>query len=303
MIQNKRAFKLLRYLLLTAAVSLLFYLVAQVGIEQIIRHLSNMHSGWLLLAFVFMGVNICFAALRYQCLISANLSFVYFLEVIMASFLLNYAAMVQGLGLGAKIGMLKTMQVPVSRSSAGIWLEICLDVLVCSGMVTIFLFIEVGLGSDSLVIFAIPLMIVAAATLTLLVLHRIPGRFKFADQFLMAIREVSSMPRLSFALFYSSGIWISAAVSFYCVLNSLQPGAVTDLGLSILAMTSGFLTGLVSLVPGGIGVRELTWSYIVNQGGYPLELAGLAAIFYRISGIVLVSVALAIMSFTKTRAA
>lgn len=302
MIQSHRALKLLRYVLVTLFVSLLFYLVAQVGIEQIGQYLSNMDTGWLLLAVIGMGANFCFATLRYKCLITANLSFAYLLKVILASFLLNYAAMVQGLGLGAKIGMLKARHVPVSHSAAGIWLEICLDILVCSCIVVIFLFIEIGPGSDSLIVFAIPLMIVAVASFALLLVRRFPGSFEFADQFLAAFSKVSSVPRLSIALLYSTGIWISAAVSLYCILNSLQPEAPTDLGLSILAMTSGFLTGLVSLVPGGIGVRELTWSYIVHQGGYPLELAGLAAVFYRLSAIFLVAVTLALMSFTKHKA-
>jgi uncharacterized membrane protein YbhN (UPF0104 family) len=303
MIQRWRAFKLLRYALLAVAVSILFYMISKVGFGQIVQHLSTMHPGWLLLTFVFMAANICFATLRFRCLIMSNLSFGYFLEVFLASFLLNYAAMVQGLGLGAKMGMLKTRQVPISHSSAGIWLEICLDILVCSSIIAIFLFIQIGPGIESMIVFAIPLMIVAAASLSLLVVRRFPGRIELADQFLTAFREVSSVPRLSLALLYTIGIWISTGVGLYCILNAFQAGASTDLGLSILAMTSGFLTGLVSLVPGGIGVRELTWSYVVSQGGYPLELASLAAILYRISAIFLVSVTLAIMTFTKRKAA
>jgi uncharacterized membrane protein YbhN (UPF0104 family) len=303
MIQRWRAFKLLRYALLAVAVCLLFYMVARVGFREIVQHLSTMHLGWLLLTAVFMAVNICFGTLRFRSLIMSNLSFSYFLEVILASFLLNYAAMVQGLGLGAKVGMLKTQHVPISHSSAGIWLEICLDILVCSSIIAIFLFIEIGPGIESLAVFAIPLMIVAAASFSLLVVRRFPGRFELADQFLTAFREVSSVPRLSLALLYTIGIWISTGVGLYCILNAFQAGASADLGLSILAMTTGFLTGLVSLVPGGIGVRELTWSYVVSQGGYPLELAGLAAILYRIFGIFLVSVTLAIMSFATRKAA
>ncbi len=301
MVQSQRAFKLLRFALVTVAVSLLLYLIAQVGFRQIVQHLSNLHPGWLLLTFLLMAANICFATLRFRCLITSELPFIDFLEVFLASFLLNYAAMVQGLGLGAKIGMLKTRRVPVSQSSAGIWLEISLDILVCSSMVVLFLFFEIGTTSQSLAIFAIPLTIVAAVSIAFRVVRRFPGRFALADQFLTAFRDVSSLPRLSSALFYSTAIWISTGVGLYCMLNAVQPAAPTDLGLSILAMTSGFLTGLVSLIPGGIGVRELTWSYVVSQAGYPLALAGLAAILYRLLAIFLVSVTLAIMSLTKTR--
>ena len=231
----------------------------------------------------------------------SQLSFGYFLQVILASFLLNYASMVQGLGLGAKMGMLKTRHVPISHSSAGIWLEICLDILICSCIIAIFVFIEIGPGLKSLAVFALPLFFAAFASLALLVVRRFPGRFELADQFLAAFKEVSSASRLGMAVLYTIGIWISTGIGLFCILNAFQPGVSTDLGLSILAMTSGFITGLVSLVPGGIGVRELTWSYVVSQGGYPLELAGLAAIFYRVSGIFLVALTLVIMSFTARR--
>ena len=119
------------------------------------------------------------------------------------------------------------------------------------------------------------------------------------DRFVAALAEVSSPSRLAIPLAWSFGIWISTAAGFYCILNALQPGGPTDLGLSILALASGFLTGLVTLIPGGIGVRELTWSYVVSQGGYALELAGLAAILYRLFAIFLVAVTLAVMSFAR----
>ena len=303
MSRSRKLFRLFRILLAFAAVSLLIFLVSKVGFGPMVGYLSTMHPGWLLLAFACMAANICLAALRYQRLMNTGLSFTYFLEVILASFLLNYAAMVQGLGLGAKIGMLKTRQVPVTQSSASIWLEICLDVLVCSMLVAIFLAIEFEPGSEKLLVVVIPLGIVLAASVAVALLGRVPGRFAVVDSFVQAIAEVSSLTRLSSALVYSVGIWISTAAGFYCVLNALQPDGPTDLGLSILAMTSGFLTGLVSLIPGGIGVRELTWSYVVSQGGYALELAGLGAILYRLFAIFLVAVALTVMSFARRRAA
>lgn len=303
MIQGQRAFKLLRFVVVAAAVSLLIYMIAQVGFREIVQHLSNLHVGWLLLTFLFMAANIAFATLRFRCLITSELPFVYFLEVFMASFLLNYAAMVQGLGLGAKIGMLKARHVPISQSSAGIWLEICLDILVCSSLVIIFFFLAFAPTTDTLAVLALPLAVVAVISIVFLVIRRFPGRFEFADQILSAFREVSSLPRLGSALFFSVGIWVTTGVGLYCMLNSVQPVAPTDVGLSILAMTTGFLTGLASLIPGGIGVRELTWSYVVHQGGFPLALAGLAAILYRLLAIFLVAATLAVMAFSRPKTA
>lgn len=296
MSRSRQLFRLFRILLLIAAVSLLVYLVAQVGFARIVQYLATMHTGWLFLAIACMGANICLAALRYQRLIHTDLPYRYFLEVILASFLLNYAAMVQGLGLGAKIGMMKTRHVPVTRSSASIWLEICLDVIVCSIFVVTLLAIISETSSSKMLVVAVPLGFILAATVAIALLGRAPGRLAAVDRFVEALAEVSSPSRLAGALVYSAGIWITAAAGYYCILNALLPGGPTDLGLSILAMTSGFLTGLVSLIPGGIGVRELTWSYVVSQGGYALELAGLGAILYRVFAIFLVAVSLAAMS-------
>ena len=302
MILSQRALQLLRYVLVAASLTVLFYLISQVGLKQVFLHLSKMHLGWLSATFTCMVLVLCFATLRYRCLIATKLPFTALLEVILASFVLNYAAMVQGLGLGAKVAMLKTRQVPVSYSSAGIWLEICLDILVCSAIVVVLLLTMFESSTNSFVLVAIPLIFIAAVSLVFFILHRNPGRFAIVDQFIAAFREVSSVSRLSSALMYTIGIWMSGAGGFYCLLNALQSGVAADLGLSVLAITSGFLTGLVSMVPGGIGVRELTWSYVVSQGGYPLELAGLAAILNRLFSILTVSVMLFALSLTKTKA-
>jgi|TARA_R110002073_G_scaffold129760_8_gene276163 uncharacterized membrane protein YbhN (UPF0104 family) len=298
---RQRAFQFLRYALLSLSVSLLLYLIVQAGVDEILLRLSEVHIGWLLLTFACMWGNLCSAALRYQCLLATRVSFLRVLEVIMASFLLNYGSMVQGLGLGAKVGILKARQIPVSQSSAGIWLEVCLDVLICSSIVTVFLFVAVERDSNSGNIFIIPLLFVLAASVTIAIIYRLSGRFELIGNFLIALREVASLDRLSRALIFTVGNWLTAAAGLYCMLNTLQTNAGAELGLSLLAMTSGFLTGLISMVPGGIGVRELTWSYVVSQGAYPFELAGLAAILYRILTIFLVSLTLAVTTLRESR--
>ena len=173
MSQHQRAFQYLRYALLSLSLALLAYLIAQAGVGQIVTQLSNIHIGWLLLAFVCMASNLCSAALRYQCLLATKLSFGHVLEVIMASFLLNYASMVQGLGLGAKIGLLKARQIPVSQSSAGIWLEVCLDVLVCSLVIMLFVLTAIKLDTDGKQIFIVPILFLLVASLALVIIYRL----------------------------------------------------------------------------------------------------------------------------------
>ena len=289
----------LGYASLSLSISLLVYLIVQVGVDQILRRLLDAHIGWLLLAFSCMVANLCSAALRYQCLLATRLSFLRVLEVIMVSFLLNYASMVQGLGLGAKIGMLKGSQIPVSQSVAGIWLEVCLDVLICSSIVMLFLLTAVEHDSNDRNIFVIPVLFLLVASIAVVTLYQLSGRSELVRNFLIALRKGASFAGLSRAILFTVVVWVTAAAGLYCMLNALHTDAGAELGLSLLAMTSGFLTGLISMVPGGIGVRELTWSYVVSRGTYPFELAGLAAVLYRILTIFLVSLILALHKLRK----
>jgi uncharacterized membrane protein YbhN (UPF0104 family) len=299
MIKGRSAFQLLRYALLVVSVLILIYLVSQAGFRQIVLQLSSMHFGWLLLAFVFMAANFCFASLRYQCLINTELSFRHVLEVILASFLLNYASMIQGLGLGAKVGMLKARAVPISHSSAGIWLEISLDVLASSTIVMFFLgsALEPKLGSQ--LVFAVPLLFVVVASLAMAIVFYLPRVPEKLKNFLDALKGVASVSRIARALAYTAGNWLTAGAGLYFILRSLSPESPIEFALSVIAMASGFLTGLVSMVPGGIGVRELTWSYVVSLGGYPLQIAGLAAVLYRVLTITVVAATLSVMSIGK----
>ncbi len=297
--RSQSAFQYLRYALLLVSLCLLIYLVSKAGLQQIIQQLLGMQFGWLLLAFFFMAANLCFASLRYQCLIHTQLSFRQILEVILASFLLNYASMVQGLGLGAKVAMLKARAVPISHSSAGIWLEISLDVLASSAIIMVFVGFALEPGFESRLVFLLPLLIVVAAGLAMAIVSRLRNVPDRIEDFLDALGGVATASRTGRALVYTAGNWLTAGAGLHCILMALLPDASLEYALSVLAMASGFLTGLVSMVPGGIGVRELTWSYVVSLGGYPLQVAGLAAILYRILSIMAVAAALAVISFGK----
>ena len=121
--RGHRVFQFLRYSLLAVSVSLLMYIIVRVGTDKIVSHLTNIHLGWTTLAMMCIAANFFFATLRYRLLLASDMNFKDLLEIVMASYLLNYASLIQGLGLGVKIGMLKARDIPISHSSAGIWLE------------------------------------------------------------------------------------------------------------------------------------------------------------------------------------
>ena len=119
----------LRYALLLSAILLLLTIILQTDTRFLWKTLKEISGLWLGLGLLCILANFGCAAKRLQALIAPELSYIAVFEAVMAAFLLNYASMIQGLGIGAKIGLMKIHQVPVSRSMAGIASEITLDLL------------------------------------------------------------------------------------------------------------------------------------------------------------------------------
>lgn len=283
----------LRPALLVVVVAVLAGMVVKFGVGNFIRLAAGLSPAWVLLTLATIIANFLFAARRYQMLVANDLPFLKVLETIMVSFLLNYASMVQGLGIGAKIGMMKVDGVRASRSIAGIFSEIVFDLLFAVGVGIVFWLV----ATDPLrvlrdmppfftAMMAILLGVAAVAGLVTL-------RFShFLQDIVVQLGDIVRSGRLFGVLLATAGIWIAAGLGFYCMLNALDTGSTASVFLCIFAITTGFVTGLVSMIPGGIGVREVTWAYIVSLAGVPLAEAGMIAVLYRILSIAVIVVIL-----------
>ena len=61
---------------------------------------------------------------------------------------------------------------------------------------------------------------------------------------------------------------------------------------AIQALATGFIFGLITLVPGGLGVRDVTWALVLERGGVTATVAGTAVLMMRLISIATVVIIL-----------
>ncbi|HTQ98750.1 MAG TPA: lysylphosphatidylglycerol synthase domain-containing protein [Candidatus Acidoferrum sp.] len=280
--------KYLRPVMLLVALLVFIRLLVNLGARDSLEVVRGLSPWWVLATLVSIMLNFIFAARRYQVLVAGDLPFLKVFETIMASFLLNYASMIQGLGIGAKVGMMKADGIAASRSIAGVITEIVFDLGFSVAMCAVFAVVAdhpadiIGkLPSPG------PVLLVGSVMLAVAVAAGVMFR-QFLSDVLAHLKQINSRHNLGSVVMTTSGIWVVAGLGFYCMLNALEGGSSASLFLCIFAITTGFITGLVSMVPGGIGIREITWAYIVSLSGVSIEVAGLIALIYRVLSIAVI---------------
>ncbi len=295
-----RVMRLARLALLIVAVFLLIYLINRVGHKELLGILSCLSPAWVLAALFFGFVNLMIAAMRYKSLAAQNVKYWKVFEVILASYLLNYASMVQGIGIGAKVGLLKGHNVSASRSLAGAGGEVIFDLLF-TGLVAAIFAGYVGWNKSGLDKLQPAVMGGAAAAAIIigagmLFFARVTG---FGASMMEGIKRAFSKRHLLINLFSTAGIWVTAAAGYYCMIRAVNVNV--PLLLPLAALSVGFVAGLISLVPGGLGVRDLTWAYVCSTAGIPITLTGTAAVVNRLLIILLAALVLGICALFGKR--
>lgn len=280
---NNKFLAYLRPVLLLLAVAFLALLLSRVSSDDLTSMAQTLSPLWVLFVLLCITANFAFAAKRFQVMVAPQLEYLKVLEITLAGFLLNYASMVQGIGIGAKIGLMKARGVQVSRSMAGISVEILLDLLLTGIVAVIYLhyrglFAELLSSMPALLLLLVLLLLLPLAVLGFTLLSR---RFTFLRNLGSELTAVARSGRHTVIILTTVGVWVSAGLGYYCMIIAVDGNYQVSPLLAIAAICIGFITGLISLVPGGIGVREVTWAYVVSQAGVPIEVAGLLAIFYR----------------------
>ncbi len=215
----------------------------------------------------------------------------------MAGYLLNYASMVQGLGVGAKIGLMKSKGVKIKRSFAGIWVEILFDLLF-TFPVALFCFLYYDFFpkfpdfGDNILLFFILLLILSFVGAIVA-----PRYSVFLKDLRAEFIKIIKAGKIPLIVASTACIWGTAGLGFFCMVMANDSGVAVSPFLAFSAICVGFITGLISMVPGGIGVREVTWAYVVSQGGISVEVVGLLAIVYRLLSITLIIVILLAWNF------
>lgn len=297
----ERMMRYMRPVMLVVTAAALIYLIHRVGVQKLIETAKGLSPGWVAAALIFWALNVMTAAVRFRSLAAPEVKYIHVLEVVMAGYLLNYVGMIQGAGVGAKVGLMKGRQVAASSSLAGAGGEVILDFLF-TGIVAVVFAASVGpqrLGIESLhPIFLIA--ICAMGLIGLIAIVLLARVSKFGAKLAEAFRAAFSIKRLWVNLISTAGVWVLGGTSFYCVLRAAR--ADVPLLIAISAMCAGFVIGLISLVPGGLGVRDVTWAFICSHlTGAPLSVTTTAAFGYRIMGIISVAIAMGIwMLFKKS---
>ncbi len=295
----EQAMKWLRPFLMVVVIAALVYLVYHVGPRKILDTVKGLSPAWVGLALVFWVFNLSMATLRFRSLAAPEMRYRHVLEVVMAGFLLNYASMVQGVGIGAKIGLMKGRRVPATRSLAASGGEVILD-LIFTGLVTAVFAWYVGWGKSGMgeinpLVFIIATVAAVIVGLGIIVSARVTS---FGARFLEGLRAAFAPSRMPLNFLCTAGVWTMGAASFYCMIRATGQ-TVEPFFITLPALSVGFVAGLISLVPGGLGVRDVTWAYVASIGGAPIAVTATAAFAYRILTIVSVAVALGVWAFFK----
>lgn len=291
----ERSMKYVRPALLIIVIVLLAYLIHRAGPKTLLDIVLRLSPGWVAASLAFWAVNLSIASARYRSLAARELKYSQVLEVILASYLLNYASMVQGIGIGAKVGLMKGRRVPASRSLAGAGGEVIFDLLFTGMVAAVFAgyvgWSKSGMGDLHPAVLLIAVLAAISAGVGLLIFAKISG---FGARMVEVLKDAFAPSRLPLNFISTAGIWTAAAASYYCMIRAA--GELVPPFLTLAALSVGFVAGLISLVPGGLGVRDVTWAYVCSTAGAPITVTATAAFALRL--LVILSVAVALGAWT-----
>ena len=302
---SKALFKKIRYILLFAGVFLIFLVIRRIGLNEFLRMISSLRLSFIILACIIWAVTLFLAAFRFRLFLNSHLDFYEIFEIFLFGYLYNYAGGVQGVGIAARLGMLKLKKVDIARSSASIGSEIVCDALVSAAILFGGLFFY---GADLVEkikqVITIKFLILPTIAIIGIVLMLV---FFNKKNLIKSFNENISRSLLSKRILNGIGITFSfflltSAVYFIIFhASGMNPGFFNI----FFAFGSGYACGLLSLVPGGLGVRDIVFGYILSLSNISFETGVSISIIVRVVSIgtvLLMLVMLHIITyFTKTR--
>lgn len=274
---------------LLIGVGIIALMIKKIGVVELASLIRKISPFYVSLALAVWLLNLVVAGLRFRSLSAPQLQYGKVFEVLLLSYLLNYASAVQGAGVGARVGLLRGEKVAVSQSLAGSGAEVLLDLLFTATVALIFAgyvgMAKSGLGEIHPLPFLMGGFVGIAVICCILVLSRRGG---FWGRFVVDLKMSLVLKKLPKNFLWTAVIWALSGMGFYLILRAV--GEVINPFLAISAMAVGFVIGFVSLVPGGLGVRDFSWAYVVSLGGVPLPISVGAALFLRFIYIITVAV-------------
>lgn len=270
-----------KYLLSLVGLCILYLVIRKAGWGNITEILSTMHPVFLCLAILAWILNLVLGTLRFKRFLATDLKFLELFEIYLFGSLMNYAAGIQGLGMGARVGMLRAKKVSVSRSSAGAGSEIICDIVLSAVIaiagLTIYgkKIIEDHLSELGLSFFVLPAILGVVVLATMYFLRR----KRFFKDFTSNIRRSFSSKILLGNVLVSLGMYTAAVTVVFCLYKAA--GHSINPFLLLFAARLGYLLGLMSLIPGGLGVRDAVNGYVCSLAGIPLSITFSVSIITR----------------------
>lgn len=286
---RKKVNKVFRLISIAAGCLLLGYLVWRVGPGRLVHTVSLIPPFFAIGAVVFWCINLALGTLRFRRFSRIDVSYREAAEIYLTAFLLNYASMIQGAGVVAKVSLLGEKNVAVPRSVATVILEVLFDVLLTGAITGIYFskdVLKLGMSYQFGVIIIFFALVIAGSPIVL-------GRYPWWSEFVMVLSRSISSYRGIFNLLITMGIWFTAGVSLSILLSGFGVEfGILNIWRVIQALATGFIFGLVTFIPGGLGVRDVTWTLVLESGGVTATVAGTAVLMMRVISIATVIVIL-----------
>ena len=299
-------FKVLKYTYITL-VGLILILAIVTASDQISDlHISTVYIWPLCVAILFAFLNIFFSIKRFQSLLPGRTSFTQAARPHLAGFLANYGALVPGLGSGVKYGLLRAQNTSTKNAAKVLGVEIVLDLLLCLlislALAPIFfgqyfweLINQYTLHFDNSLILVVLFLTVLVFIFVL--------KSHFISVLVSSIRSVFNKEGLIISAFFTLLMWLCFAGTLEFLSKSFHQVSESIYSAALLTVSSSYLAGLLSLIPSGLGVRELSGAYIIanTSNSYSVGDAVLVMVVLRVFTVIAGAVVLTIITLATVK--
>ncbi|HLC46531.1 MAG TPA: lysylphosphatidylglycerol synthase domain-containing protein [Candidatus Nanoarchaeia archaeon] len=270
-----------KFVMMFVGLMILALLFRRVGFSSFAEIISEMSVPMMILASVAWLFTLFLSAYRLKRIVRSEILSGEMFRIFLYGYLLNYASPIQGLGAGAKVGMLKKRNVSISRSSASVSSELLYDLLFAALISAIFFITHI----DFIISAILPLMsavtaaiagaIILFAGFTLYRLRRNEDIISFFSHLFSNFSMKAFFRLLPLTML----LWLFPAFMIYAFFLGI--GQPLSLWIALSAICFSFLLGLFTLIPGGLGVRDAITAYIYSLAGIPIDTAISIALFNR----------------------
>ena len=284
----------LKFILMFVGILILALLIKKAGLTKLWGTIIGMSPFYIMLAVLPWVLTMVLGAYRLKKIVNSKISFFDIFKIYSYGYLLNYASPVQGFGAGAKIAMLKMKNVKISKSSASVSSEIVYDIMLTLVVIILFFIYHINFLLDQLSSI-VNLKLFFAGILAVLVLLAAAWflrKKEFVKEFLEHLTGTFGFKNMAYLMPLTFLIWLLPAVTIYIIFIAAK--APIGLWIALGSLSMGFIFGLASFIPGGLGVRDAIMAYVYSLSGVSLETTISVTVFFRFFtiGIVLLVVIL-----------